>query len=92
MPTTRKITLWYFDYCLSNLGIWTRMWAGSKKELEEKRAWLRSINSGVDSEVTPDDEVDGSYGQNTTPGQVEVAMSPAGIIDFLERYGDANGE
>lgn len=92
MAKPETITLWYFDVCLSGIGIWTRIWAPSRAELAAERKHLRSINSGVDSKITPDDEVDGSYGQNTRGSTVKVELTPQGLLDFLNRYGDANGE
>lgn len=92
MPKPAIATLWYFDVSFGNIGIWTRIWAGSQKELERERTQLRSINSRLDRRITPDAKVDGSCGQHTRATKVEVELTPAGLIDFLSRYGDSNGE
>lgn len=92
MPKPATTTLWYFDVSFGNIGIWTRIWASSPEELEREREQLRSINSRIDSEVTPDEDVDGSCGQNTSAGQVEVELTPEGVVHLLACYGDANGE
>lgn len=82
----KTATLWYFEFCISNIGIWDRCWATSKRKLDEARRNLRDINSGIDRKITPDDELDGGYGQNSGARSVEVELTPQGVLDFAERY------
>lgn len=92
MPKPATTTLWYFDVSFGNIGIWTRIWAGSEEELEREREHLRSINSRIDSKTTDDEDVDGSCGQNTTAGQVYVELSPEGVLQVLACYGNPNDD
>ncbi len=78
-----KVTLWTFEFCINNIGVWDRMWALSADELETKRGQLRDM---IDDHITPDDLLDGSCGQHSTPARVEVELTPRGLLNFAEEY------
>lgn len=86
--TMQKVTLYFFEYCDNNLGIWNRAWALTKEAAEESREETAK-RLGVEDDYKPDEVIggdSGDYGDILPVDSVEVELTPEGILNFANNY------
>lgn len=79
----KTVTLYYYEYCDSELGIWSREWDTDKRDLARKRK-RRAKDMGTD--LDSESEQDGSYGDMTEILEATVTLSLTGVLEFANEY------
>lgn len=80
---SKTITVYYFDYCASNIGIWSREFFGS--EAEANKARQTRLEAGYE---TPE-ELTGQLDEMTEIYTMTVPLTPDGVVVALSN-GDPN--
>lgn len=76
------ITVWFYDYCANNSGLWTRVYAETEAAARaERRRRLRSFC--ITERDLAGRELCGEYGDVTPIEAVTVELTPAGVVDAL---------
>lgn len=85
-----SVTLHTYEYCSSKIGIWSRAWFATNAEAEaERRRQLASFGRDPD-EIDADEELTGEYGQVGQVSCVAVPVTPDGILQFAQQYGNSD--
>jgi hypothetical protein len=86
VPATAPIaTLFYFEFCQNNLGVWDREWFLTREEAETARE-NRADSIGTDLDETDDEDLCGEYGDISEVQEEQVPLTTAGLLAFANNF------
>lgn len=74
------VTLYYIEFVDNGIGVWDKQWFATKEEAEAE--YDRKIR---EDEYDPELD-DGSEGGISGPHDVEIQLTPPGLLDFANEY------
>lgn len=74
----KHVTVYYFDFCDSNLGVWSRAYFASREEAEAEKATMIEEYGYEEPE-----ELNGSHGDISKVYDEEVELSLEGVVRAL---------
>ena len=80
------LTLYYFEFCAGNLGIWSRNWFSTRQEAQAARQ-ERAESLGTDlADAEANEDQCGEYGDISEVHEEQVRLNAQGVLGFANNF------